>query len=347
MKKYKALLASSMVIATFVAANAVSARVEGFDAEVYKGAKMTITKTVDLADDETLMPKTSFDFVVAPVKEGTGGQKDGLTVYPGKPLANSNFKVDYDNSVKSARRNKTVDVDFAGVEFDRPGIYLYSVTENQGNTKGVIYDDTTYIVSVYVLDNGAGKYVASYVVPTEKDSTAKKPIQFNNKLKTTSLTVEKKVTGNAGDRNLDFNFTLELLENAEFKKGQQVTLIKYDRQKASTRLTATIGQEITFELKDGESIRLDKLPVGIRYKVIETDPKGYTASAQLTEVGESAVKYNLGDEKESDNTADTIVVTNTKDGVIPTGVVNTIAPFAALAIVAIGGSLYFVKRKKA
>ncbi|MFA1310813.1 hypothetical protein BBG06_08025 [Streptococcus dysgalactiae subsp. equisimilis] len=342
MKKYKALLASSIVIAAFAAANTARAA-----EPVPEGSTVEIKKTVDLTDDKVLMPKTSFNFTVEPDNTAKG-TKDNLTIYPGKTLLGQVIKVEYTNDDKINNKEKKVQVDFTDVKFDKPGIYRYLVKEADGNTPGIIYDKKEYTIDVYVLNGENGQLVAKYVVSHDKDNKdAKKPIQFNNKLKTTSLTVKKIVTGNAGDRDHEFEFTLELIPNAEFEKGKTLTFTKQGKDNTKTDVVATIGEPTKFKLKDGESLTLDKLPIGISYKINETDAKGYIASAQLTEVGKGAVEYNLGDEKESDNTADTIEVTNNKEGIIPTGVVNTIAPFAALAIVAIGGSLYFVKRKKA
>lgn len=43
----------------------------------------------------------------------------------------------------------------------------------------------------------------------------------------------------------------------------------------------------------------------------------------------------------------TITFTNKKDFEVPTGVAMTVAPYIALGIVAVGGALYFVKKKNA
>ncbi|VTT18432.1 fibronectin-binding protein [Streptococcus dysgalactiae subsp. equisimilis] len=342
MKKCKAFLTSAMLVAAVAGGNTVRAA----DVNV-KGSVVKITKSVNLINDKVLMPNTSFEFTVEP--DNTAQEKkDNLEVRPGVKLTGKEFKVDYKNDDKHTTKDKTVEVDFADVEFDKPGIYRYSVAEVKGQTKGVTYDETKYQLDVYVFyDEGAGKNIAKYVVPSEKGSTEKKPIQFNNELKTTSLTVNKIVTGNAGDRNRDFDFTLELIPNAEFEKGKKVTFTKKGKDQTGTDVVATIGEETKFTLKNGESLTLDKLPIGISYKVKETNADDYKVSAELKEAGKTAVTYKLGEAKESDETADVIEVTNNKEGIIPTGVVNTIAPFAALAIVAIGGSLYFVKRKKA
>ncbi len=342
MKKCKVFLTSAMLIAAFAGANAVYAN----DQAVVQGSKVVITKSVELNDDKVLMPNTSFKFTVEP-DNTAHGTKDKLEVRPGVELTGKEFKVDYTNTDKSATKDKTVEVDFSKVEFTKVGIYRYNVAEVKGQTKGVTYDETKYQLDVYVYyDEVVGKNIAKYVVPSEKDSTKKKPIQFNNKLKTTSLTVKKTVTGNAGERDREFDFTLELIPNAEFEKGKKVTFTKKGKDNTKTDVVATIGEATTFKLKDGESLTLDKLPVGISYKVREAEVAGYKTTAQLKD-GDSTEAYNLGDDHVSDETPDVIEVTNNKEGIIPTGVVNTIAPFAALAIVAIGGSLYFVKRKKA
>ncbi|MBM6539919.1 fibronectin-binding protein [Streptococcus dysgalactiae subsp. equisimilis] len=341
MKKCKVFLTSAMLIAAVAGANTVRA-----DDAVVKGATVTIKKTVDLTDDKILMPKTSFNFTVEP-DESARGTKDNLDVKPGIPVTGQNLKVDYINGDKPGTKDKTTTVDFANVEFPKAGIYRYIVKETDNKIPGITYDVKEYEVDVYAYDNGNGKIVANYVVSHEKGKEAKEPIQFNNKLKTTSLTVKKTVTGNAGERDREFDFTLELIPNAEFEKGKTVTFTKKGKDNTKTDVVATIGEATTFKLKDGESLTLDKLPVGISYKVDETKVEGYTTSAKLTDGDKAAAAYTLGTEQKSDETADVIDVTNNKEGIIPTGVVNTIAPFAALAIVAIGGSLYFVKRKKA
>ncbi|MGP6451434.1 QVPTGV class sortase B protein-sorting domain-containing protein [Streptococcus dysgalactiae subsp. equisimilis] len=344
MKKCKVFLTSAMLVAAVAGANTVRA-----DDAVVKGATVTIKKTVDLTDDKILMPKTSFNFTVEP-DESARGTKDNLDVKPGIPVTGQNLKVDYINGDKPGTKDKTTTVDFANVEFPKAGIYRYIVKETDNKIPGITYDVKEYEVDVYAYDNGNGKIVANYVVSHEKGKEAKEPIQFNNKLKTTTLTIHKIVTGNAGDRERDFDFTLKLLANEQFAKGQKVTLTKQSKGEkpgATTSVIATIGEETKFKLKDGESVVLDKLPIGISYKVNETKVDGYTTTAQLLEATKEANEYELDTEQTSDETADVIEVTNNKEGIIPTGVVNTIAPFAALAIVAIGGSLYFVKRKKA
>ncbi|MGQ4038800.1 QVPTGV class sortase B protein-sorting domain-containing protein [Streptococcus dysgalactiae] len=341
MKNYKVLLTSAMLAAAVAGASAVHA-----DNPVPKRTIVEIKKTVDLTDAKILMPKTSFNFTVEP-DQSARGTKDNLDVKPGIPVTGQNLKVDYTNGDKPGTKDKTTTVDFANVEFPKAGIYRYIVKETKGNTPGVTYDGKTYVVDVYAYDGDNGKPVATYVVSHEQGKTAKEPIAFNNQLKTTSLTVKKIVAGNAGERDRDFIFTLELTANDQFEAGQKVTFIKHDKDKKDTPVEVTIGEATSFNLKDGESVVLDKLPIGISYKVNETKVEGYTTSAKLTDGDKVATEYVLGNEYTSDETADVIDVTNTKEGIIPTGVVNTIAPFAALAIVAIGGSLYFVKRKKA
>lgn len=344
MKKCKVFLTSAMLVAAVAGANTVRA-----DDAVVKGATVTIKKTVNLTDEETLMPNTSFNFTVEPVASASG-EKDNLTIYPDEALPKQAIKVEYTNSDKTKDKEKEAKVDFSSVVFPKAGIYRYIVKETDNKIPGITYDVKEYEVDVYAYDNGNGKIVTNYVVSHEKGKEAKEPIQFNNKLKTTTLTIHKIVTGNAGDRERDFDFTLELLANEQFAKEQKVTLTKQSKGEkpgATTSVVATIGEATSFKLKDGESVVLDKLPIGISYKVNETKVDGYTTTAQLLEATKEATEYKLDTEQKSDDTADTITVTNNKEGIVPTGVVNTIAPFAALAIVAIGGSLYFVKRKKA
>lgn len=118
---------------------------------------------------------------------------------------------------------------------------------------------------------------------------------------------------------------------------------------APVQTEASIDQLYHFTLKDGESIKVTNLPVGVDYVVTEDDYKSekYTTNVEVSPQ-DGAVKNIAGNSTEQETSTDkdmTITFTNKKDFEVPTGVAMTVAPYIALGIVAVGGALYFVKRK--
>ncbi|PHV55574.1 fibronectin-binding protein [Streptococcus macedonicus] len=343
--KYSSLLVSGLALATF-ATTTVSAD----DTGVANGGQLIITKDFGLTDG-VLSPKVTFTF---DVKGGdtASGEKDGLHVYSGTNYTNGldTATVTYDNNSNTGTKQQTTTVDFSKVTYDKPGIYRYTVTEQTGNIPGVTYDTKTYTVDVYVLQEN-GTYAPKYVVSSEKDTQDKKPIQFNNQIKTTRLKVSKEVTGNAGDKNKEFTFSIKLEDkntNKYYENGKvSMTITKKDDQ--TENVEVSLGAEQTFTLKDGESATIDKLPQGIEYTVNETGDDGYKQSATINKntTASTTEAYTLGTGVTSDETADEIVVTNTKDSTTPTGVAMTVAPYVGLTILALGGVLYVLKKRKA
>lgn len=343
--KYSSLLVSGLALATF-ATTTVSAD----DTGVANGGQLIITKDFGLTDG-VLSPKVTFTFDVKG-DDNASGEKDGLHVYPGTNYTNGldTATVTYDNNSNTGTKQRTTTVDFSKVTYDKPGIYRYTVTEQTGNIPGVTYDTKTYTVDVYVLQEN-GTYAPKYVVSSEKDTQDKKPIQFNNQIKTTRLKVSKEVTGNAGDKNKEFTFSIKLEDkntNKYYENGKvSMTITKKDGQ--TENVEVSLGAEQTFTLKDGESATIDKLPQGIEYTVNETGDDGYKQSATINKntTASTTEAYTLGTGVTSDETADEIVVTNTKDSTTPTGVAMTVAPYVGLTILALGGVLYVLKKRKA
>nr|WP_282917576.1 QVPTGV class sortase B protein-sorting domain-containing protein [Streptococcus canis] len=344
MRKHNLLFATA-ILATALGTAAFSQTVNAETVGVIDGSTLIVKKTFpSYTDDNVLMPKTNYSFTVEPDDNAKGKTKDGLDIKPGviDGLVNTQT-IHYSNFDKTTAKEKSVNFEFANVKFPGVGVYRYTVAEVNGNKAGITYDSQKWTVDVYVVNKEDGGFEAKYIVSTEVGQSDKKPVLFKNSFDTTSLKIEKQVTGNTGERQRAFSFTLSLKPNESFEKGQVVNILQGGETKK-----VTIGEEYRFTLKDKESVTLSQLPVGIEYKVTEEDvtKDGYKTSATLKD-GDVTNGYNLGESKITDKSADEIVVTNTRETQVPTGVVGTLAPFAALSIVAIGGVIYITKRKKA
>lgn len=156
-------------------------------------------------------------------------------------------------------------------------IFQYEVSEIQGDTDGMTYDTRQRIIQIKVTKGGSGRMNAE-LVSDQSDLT------WNNHYNTGSLTVSKTVSGNAGDKQKDFHFTVILSDKSV--------------NGAFGDLSFTDGTA-AFELKHGESKTADVLPSGITYTVTETEANqdGYTtestgASGTITEAGAAAAFTN-------------------------------------------------------
>lgn len=148
------------------------------------------------------------------------------------------------------------------------------------------------------------------------------------------LTVRKTVSGNMGDRNREFDFTVQ----AQNSKGQQVSV--------DGTYEGILVQNGRFKLKHGQSLVIPELPYGVTCTVTESIPEeeGYTTT----------VKVDGGEEKNSKtvivenmNTAAVIDFTNTKTLNVPTGIFTDNLPYLMmLAMAAIGLTGFGRSRKR-
>ena len=103
---------------------------------------------------------------------------------------------------------------------------------------------------------------------------------------TGTLTVKKTVTGNEGDKNKYFTFTvtLKIPEITVDALATPITNATPDTSAAPTPVTETYGDVTftngvaTFTLKHGESKTIKDIPAGYTYTVTESDNAGYTVT---------------------------------------------------------------------
>lgn len=208
--------------------------------------------------------------------------------------------VDDETEVKMVPFSKMADTDGDGVyTYTITGLSpntQYSVTESggtvQGHTPAVTYEN------------------ASGTVPKGESRTASIVNTY-----TTELTIGKTVTGNMGDVNLPFAFTVTIGERTE-----------------------------TFSLKHGEQTTLRDIPIGALVTITETT-SGYTATATLNdtamEVKEGAVTFLV-----ADIAPDTVWFTNNKTATIDTGVALDSLPYIIILASVAAAAVFLVLRRR-
>ena len=194
----------------------------------------------------------------------------------------------------------------------------------------------------------------------------KKTDKFVNEYPTSSLEIDKTVTGNQGSKDQWFEFTIKLTapagetidDNLEIQVTEQV------KEPSANDATTYTAAEMTTQndvatlkwsdlkagykvyLQNGSKIKLHGIPENCTYEIVE-DNKDYKVSTSKKVGSEDAVTdtgNTVTDTMTEDNTI--ITYTNNKEGIIPTGVLLSATPWIILGIVLIAGIVFFAVRSK-
>lgn len=210
--------------------------------------------------------------------------------------------------------------------YDRVGKYEYTLKEVQGNNAGVGYYDAAMKLVVTVINGNNGlERVAA--VHTELAPGAAKSDTFENTYSAGTLTVKKTVTGNLGDKNKEFDFTVTFAAPEGKDWTPAITL------PTGAGMVEDNPMSYTFKLKHDGTASFGNLPAGVTYTVIEAPVEGYTT----TSTGENGVIIAGLNE---------VTFTNEKKGEIDTGVTTENLPYVILmGLVVLAGAALLLKRK--
>lgn len=153
------------------------------------------------------------------------------------------------------------------------GKYEYTLKEVAGTTAGVTYYGNNIRLVVTVINGENGKLrIAAVHVESEGD----KSNSFENTYSAGTLSITKTVTGNLGDKDKYFDFTVKLtgVDGKTYGDSYAVS----GGSNAANPSTIKIGEETTFLLKHGDTISIENLPYGVTYTVTETAADGYTTT---------------------------------------------------------------------
>jgi hypothetical protein len=344
-----------------------------------------------------------FTFEAKPASVDTGTKIGVLNVYGGLALSESKSKVTYayssasdiaDTSGIIVKNGSYIDFSEVATKATAVGVYRYTVSETTETTlsgSGAnehIYSknpwDTSksigsneYTVDVYVLpDNDNGGYYIGYIKLSYPNIDDSKPssLTFWNVCDTTTLTIQKKVTGNAGDPNKKFKFyicipeggkTLTLSANTKFTgkiydsegnfiKSKDISVEgEYTNANGLTgRSTFTTNE---FELSDGQYMEITGLPVGMIYFVREEVYDEYTTTVDYYHTGSRAGQgQSIGDQPDAnvvfghlnDETNKVIYYNNLEANIVDGGVTVEVLPYVLIVAVALAGCLVLLFKKR-
>ena len=346
------------------------------------GGTTTFNKYLILNNENAHVPDADFTFKIAP---GTAVPADPETGMPaiyagiGEPtVSKAEFSPDdeatttvADNEVTlesgEAYAKKQVTVDFSSVDFTAPGIYRYTITENDPTSQSgvAIEGNSTRTLDVYVEytdDSATTLAVKHYVLQdgTANPNTATKSKGFTNTYTTYNLTLTKDVTGNQGNRDKYFRFEVTIanavagtkytvtvpsgLTADDLEDGDQLDNVnKKELEATSGSVTAV------YYLKDGDSITIQGLTPATTYAISEKDiyaADGYTTEYEIDSNGKQTA--NSFTAQTMGASSHTVTFTNTKNGSVPTGILLETAPYLILGAVVVAGLvvLFATRRRR-
>lgn len=308
--------------------------------------EFNLTKEVT-TDGNTHAPNTAFSFTITEGREGTlgtakvyAGVEGGLTL----DTANDFSFAPGDDVAASYTKTGKIKVD-ASV-FTKPGVYHYLVTETQGTYDGITYDVTPRHLYVFVVNGKDGYEVEAVKVVKDGETAKADSLKVINKYGDNTpdddihdFIVKKTVTGNQGDKNMEFSFTITIDGDDTDKKDKELYKAVKTLKNGEEEIIHIKDEEATsFALKDTETLHIYGLSEKDKYTVTETD---YTAEGYTTTVKDENATGQLE--------ADGVVVEfiNDKNVGPATGVAMTFAPYVLLVAAAGGlGAVVLGKKKR-
>ena len=351
------IMATVMIVTIFGAvAMTASAATSNFTDVEFTVAN-AIKKTVQLPAGATTGPAETYTFKLVPGaaednyigndNSVPGGQSHSEPVLAGPALKNGTgtYTITYTGKETGAELVKTVECS-AVADFPTPGIYHYVLTEEAGSLEYETYSKAVYDVYVSIGTNGN---VLSCISRQSKndagvDTEVKMAPEFVNKIADTSLKVTKTVTGNIGDQEKLFNFTLHTEPNAQYPAG---TLINCVLPNDDATTTVAIGTDLVFTLKHGQEAKFTNLPISVVYSVTEDNytADGYTTTVNATPEAEPSNGYTMN--ATADSTADVAAFVNDRsntDTGVDLGTASGIAMAAISTASAIGVGGWFAAK---
>lgn len=231
--------------------------------------------------------------------------------------------------------------------YNSVGRYIYTFRETAGTTAGVTYDNNQYKLYVNVVyGDTAGTYKigGAYV----KNPAGSKVHEIVNIYQSGNLKITKTVTGNMGDKNkvFDVNVTLTVADGKTVKAP--VTIATTDtalNNPAKIDTGAWNGNQATVRLhvKDGTTVELKNLPVGVSYAVVEDTYSDYTTS--YTQNGKD-ITGAPASTAVREKAIDTVTITNNKNAKVDTGVIVSNLPYILILAAVAAGLVLFAAGKK-
>jgi pilin isopeptide linkage protein len=313
------------------------------------GGTTTITKNL-VVDSDANIPDITFAYTITrgTAKDATETTLEivesengtiGNAVFTNADTSNTHVGLpsEANSTTKTTTKKyaqKEITVTFPTTTFTKPGVYRFIINETNGNVPGVTYDtDPRYLDVFVVADSNNALKVESYVLRKTRsdintsgqyiDNPTEKSAGFTNEITQYDFSFSKAITGNQGDKNKNFTFTLNI--NNAIPGTYPVKAVNVANSPTTITVDTNRTYTGTFDLTDSSSITIQGLNSGANCTVSE-NPQDYTATHKVD--GGSIVNGSNSGALTLTDSNRSVAFTNTRNGIIPTGVLLTVAPFA-------------------
>lgn len=250
--------------------------------------------------------------------------------------------------------------------FESTGVYEYILQESQGSYDGITYDTQKIHIYVNVGNNDTdnGYKVLSVWSTDDKTNNKLGELKFINRYgygdttdKIHDFTIKKTVSGNQGEKNKEFSFTVTIDGDDADKPeagAEKYMAVKKSKTGEEETIHITDGVAQNFTLMDGETLHIYGLSEKDTYTVTETDysADGYTTIVKADVENDEFVNIPAIGRPGEDGkvlTDDGWVVEFINDKHVgpATGVAMTFAPYVLLVAAAGGlGAVVLGKKKR-
>ena len=222
-------------------------------------------------------------------------------------------------------------------DFPSVGVYTYTVTETDGKTAGVTYNQEKLELKVTVFhDSETNKIKVAYAFRVG----ANKGATIVNTYSAGTLQVGKHVYGNLGNQEQKFNITVTLTAPEGQTVNSTITLSDKDKTQIlpSEWKNGTVTKRISLAAE--QAIVFSNVPYGVTYKVQEDKYEGYKTTYSETPEGAEFVQGTINAKH---MVAD---IFNEKEGTVDTGVILHSAPYVLLLVGVGAAAVAFLILKK-
>lgn len=321
-------------------------------------------------------PNTTFDFTVTELTaedaKKTNKNEDLVPAFqnaPAKAVTPGTITLSPTtdaNKLDNTSITKELTFTLVASKFTAIGTYRYEVKQIKGTYEGITYDEDTRYLDVTVAADEDKFYIESAELISYKNGTLDKSGAFVNTYgvnkpdpenptdpvpdgTVNDLVISKTVTGNYGERDKKFAFTITI--SGEADGGELYKLERLSGTSGESEPTKIEkGKSATIYLKHNESVKIYGLTEGDNYKIEEAVAKGYTTKFE-TKVGEivnaeGTKNGNVAEGKiaKGDSLQEQKVAFTNESSGSATGFALSYGPYALMVVLA--GAVAFVLFRK-
>ena len=215
-------------------------------------------------------------------------------------------------------------------------------TEKNGYvSNGISYDTHRAIVKVVVKLNQSNKWEAKVTRYDNSDALTEADKQVTNAAAFTNtgaydLTIDKQVTGEMGDRDKLFDFTITILGTSEETYPYTLTDASGTKKEGTIRVQNAEG---SFQLSHGQRITIHGIPIGTTYTIAEPGARedGYSVTPSGSPTSADVEVFTDGRCTGTLDQPTTVTYTNQKATAVPTGIRLDTLPWLLTLACGLGG----------